>query len=421
MSDRFNPAQASALQPWPPSGTGAIVPQQLPAMDSDDLLPSPGPQSTALVRHVLLLISAAAVAVALWPMRETVKAPGIVRPEGENTLLQSEAGGRLGQVLLRPNQSVRKGQLLAMFDSTGLRSEQRQLRQEIEALQRQARQAQEEQRSLNTQVQALEGLANSLTEASRRSVDQARASLAFEQRQLQRYASLVQAGAVAQQLVEEKQARQLISQSELAKALQGVSEQRTRGASELARLRQSASQARMAADEWNKQLAQRRARLELVERQLEQATVRAPISGSVLQTALRHAGQVLQPGATLAVLAPVTARFTIQLLVPPDAISQLRSGQQATVRLAACPSAEFGVLQARVSSVGADTQELPAENGASRSSGYAVELQPEASALSSRQGRCPLKPGMRLSGDVVTRRTTVLAFLLNKLRLGQAS
>lgn len=139
-------------------------------------------------------------------------------------------------MLLRPNQSVRKGQLLAMFDSTGLRSEQRQLRQEIEALQRQARQAQEEQRCLNTQVQALEGLANSLTEASRRSVDQARASLAFEQRQLQRYASLVQAG-----------------------------------------------------------------------------------------------------------------------------------------------------------------------------------------ALSSRQGRCPLKPGMRLSGDVVTRRTTVLAFLLNKLRLGQAS
>ncbi|MFM8259190.1 MAG: hypothetical protein ACKN83_05115 [Vulcanococcus sp.] len=45
----------------------------------------------------------------------------------------------------------------------------------------------------------------------------------------------------------------------------------------------------------------------------------------------------------------------------------------------------------------------------------------QAGALSSRQGRCPLKPGMRLSGDVVTRRTTVLAFLLNKLRLGQAS
>lgn len=421
MSNLSHPSQDSGLQPWAPSGAEAMVPLQLPAMDSEDLLPAPGPQSSALVQHVLLLLTAAALAVAVWPMRETVKAPGIVRPEGENTLLQSESGGRLARVLLRPNQTVQSGQLLAVFDTTGLHSEERQLRQEIEALRRQARQAQEEQRSLNNQVQALEGLAGSLTEASRRSVDQARAALAFEQRQLQRYASLVQAGAVPQQLVEEKQARQLISQSELAKALQGVSEQRTRGASELARLRQSASQARMTADEWNKQLAQRQARLDLVKRQLEQASVRAPISGSVLQTALRHAGQVVQPGATLAVLAPATAQFTIQLLVPPDAISQVRSGQQATVRLAACPSAEFGVLQARVRSVGADTQELPAENGARGGSGYTVELRPEASTLSSRQGRCALKPGMRLSGDVETRRTTVLAFLLNKLRLGQAN
>lgn len=421
MSHLTNPSQESSLQPWSPSGAGAIVPLQLPAMDSDDLLPSPGPQSSALVRHVLALISVAAVAVAVWPMRETVKAPGIVRPEGENTLLQSEAGGRLAQVLLRPNQTVRQGELLAVFDTTGLRSEERQLQQEIAALQRQAHQAREEQRSLNSQVQALEGLADSLTEASRRSVDQARAALAFEQRQLQRYSSLVRAGAVPQQLVEEKQARQLISQSELAKALQGVSEQRTRGASELARLRQSASQTRMSADEWNKQLAQRQARLEVVQRQLGQASVRAPISGSVLQSAMRHAGQVLQPGTTLAVLAPTTDRFTIQLLVAPDAISQLRSGQSATVRLAACPSAEFGVLQARVSSVAADTRDLPAENGGQASSGYAVELRPQAIALSSRQGRCALKPGMRLSGDVVTRRTTVMAFLLNKLRLGQAS
>lgn len=397
-----------------------MVPQQLPPMDSEDLLPSPGLQSSALVRQVLILFSAGALAIAFWPMRETVKAPGIVRPEGENTLVQSEAGGRVSRVLLRPNQTVQRGQLLALFDTSGLRSEEHQLRQEIQALQRQAKQALEEQRSLTTQVQALEGLSSSLVDASRQSVDQAKAALFYEQKELQRYASLVQAGAVPRQLVEEKQARQIISQSEVYKAIQGVTEQRTRGASELARLRQSASQARMSADEWNKQLAQRQARLEQVDRQIQQASVRAPISGSVLQTPLRHAGQVLPAGATLAVLAPNAGRFTIQLLVPPDAISQLRSGQQATVRLAACPTAEFGVLQARVSSVGADTQELAAQPGNPGSSGYAVELRPQANGLRSRQGRCGLKPGMRLSGDVVTRRTTVLAFLLNKLRLGSA-
>jgi HlyD family secretion protein len=366
----------------------------------------------------LVLLGVGGFALAIWPMRETVSAPGVVRPRGENTLVQSEQGGTVQRVLLRQNQSVRAGELLAVFDSRPLQAERRQLEVELSALQAQAEQARNEQASLAAQTTALERLSTSLTESSRRGVEQAQAALAFDRSELRRYRSLQSSGAVPRSMVEEKQARQLVSQSEVLKALQGVTEQRARGLSELARLRQSSSQARSSADELRKQVAQRRARLQQVERGLELASVRAPITGSVLSTNLRHPGQVMQPGEVVAVLAPDSSPYELKLQVPAERISQLRPGQKATMKVSACPTAEFGVLPARVNSVSADTVPQSGEPSTAAAAVYEVVLHPLQTSLKGRQGSCVLRPGMKLTGDVVTRRTTVLAFLLNKLRLG---
>jgi len=396
-----------------------VLPPTLMGVSGDDFLPGPGPWASALGRQLLVLLLLGGGALALWPMRETVKAAGVVRPSGENTVVQSEQGGTVLRVLLRPNQAVRASDLLAVFDSRPLQAERQQLREELSMLEGQARQARDEQRSLTAQAEALDNLSTSLTEASRRGVEQARAALNFDSSELQRYRSLLDSGAVPRSLVEEKQARQIVSQSEVLKSLQGVAEQRARGMSELARLRQNASQARSSADELRKQMSQRRARLQQVQRGIDLATVRAPISGSVLNTNLRHAGQVLQPGEVMAVLAPLGTRFDVKLQVPADRISQVRTGQSATLRVSACPTAEFGVLPARVASISADTIPLATQAGAGESAAaaYQVLLHPEQIALRGRQGNCPLRPGMEASADVVTRRTTVLMFLLNKLRL----
>ena len=51
---------------------------------------------------------------------------------------------------------------------------------------------------------------------------------------------------------------------------------------------------------------------------------------------------------------------------------------------------------------------------------YEVRLEPLRDSLRSRQGLCRLRLGMEVTADVVTRRTTVFSFLLNKLRLGSS-
>jgi multidrug efflux pump subunit AcrA (membrane-fusion protein) len=396
-----------------PVTANQVLPPALMETSADDFLPEPGPWTSSLGRWLLTLTLLGCGALALWPMRETVRADGAVRPIGENSVVQSEQGGTVQRVLVQPNQSVRAGTLLAEFDNRSLDVERQQLQQEQEALRRQLTMARGEQQSLTTQAQALQGVNQSLTSASRQGVTQARTALDYERGELERYRSLAAEGAVPRSVVEERQARQIVSESEVLKALQGVAEQQARGVSELARLRQAEFQARSAADELHKQVLQRDARLRQLERAIAQTKVVAPVDGSVVSTALRHAGQVLQAGEPLAVIAPQTAPLDVRLQVPPESISQVENGQAAMLRISACPTAEFGVLPARVKSVAADVQ--PRQDN--KVSGYEVVLTPERRQLNGRGTVCALRPGMAVVADVITRRTTVLMFLLNKLRV----
>ncbi len=80
------------------------------------------------------------------------------------------------------------------------------------------------------------------------------------------------------------------------------------------------------------------------------------------------------------------------------------------------------LLPARVSSVSADTVPRLSPQVAGYSPpaapSYQVLLEPLRTGLKGRQVYCMLRPGMEINADVVTRQTTVLAFLINKLRLG---
>ena len=406
------PPSSAPPTPSPVRGT-APVPPTLMVATADDYLPGPGPWASLLGRQLLVAVLVGSAALGFWPMRETVRASGTVRPSGENSVVQSEQGGSLLQVLVKPNQQVSAGALLAVFDSRALQLEQQQLTREIQALERQLAMARGEQQSLTTQAEALRGVNRSLTSASRQGVAQAQSALLYERRELERYRALAAEGAVPRSLVEERQVRRVVSESELLKSVQGVAEQQSRGVNELARLRQAEFQARSSADELHKQLLQRVMRSQQLERAIGQTRVLAPISGSVVSTALRHPGQVLRAGEPLAVIAPGAAPLEVRVQVPSESISPLRPGQKATVRIGACPTAEFGVLPARVQSVAADV--MPQQD--SKASGYDVVLTSQRRDLQGRGTRCALRPGMAVTADVVTRHTTVLMFLLNKLRI----
>lgn len=385
---------------------------QLPALllpaSAEDVFPDLSRPLRRLGWQLLAAVSVSAVAGVFWPFHETVRATGLVRPSGENTQVQSLLGGSVERVTVRANQQVRAGQVLAVLDRRGLQDQRRQLRGELATLERQRLQSSQRQAALAAQLAALQQLNRAALSSSRRSVDQARAMLVFSRSEWTRYSQLQRSGAVPRSLVDEKQVRNLVSAAELQRAVQGVAEQQARGLHELARLREYLAQVQAAAEDQTRQVADRRTRLQEVERQLAQSLIRAPLAGSVVSTSLRHRQQVVRPGEVVASIAPAGRPFEVKLSVRDRQVSQLRPGQRATVQVLGCSRAEFGVLPAVVQAISADTL------GPGR---YEVSLRPEATRLS-RGGRfCNLRQGMEVSGDVMTRHTTFGRYLLNKLQL----
>ena len=404
--------------PVPMHEEGPSLPALLPSTAADDFLPAPGSWSHRLGHRVLVAMVSTGLALLIWPWQETVRASGVVRPTGENSLVQSERGGTVLAVLVQPNQRVTAGQVMARLDDRALRDQERQLDTKISRLERQQAEAAIQRQALADQRQANSSLHVAEVLGSERELDQARATLSFHERELARYRTLLSIGAVSRSLVDEKAAQAAVSRSDVAKAQQRVAQQRAQGQAENARLRENSSVSSSSAEELAKSLSQKRTQLAEVRRDLANTIIRAPRTGAVIGMSLRHAQQVLKPGEVLASIAPEGGGLDVKLQVPGQEISQVRTGQSAYLRVAGCPFPEFGVLDGQVRALSADT--IPAgegQGGSTGSAGYQVIVQPSANELKAGLRRCALRQGMEVQADVVTQRTTVMALVLRKLRL----
>lgn len=393
----------------------APIPAVLASMDSEEFLPNLGPWSQRMGQRVLLAGLGSVLALAIWPWRQTVRAAGVIRPAGENTIVQSRLDGTLASVWVKENQSVRKGERLAVLDRRSLEDEKRKLEAELQKSLAQQIDSGSETTALQQQQIAIQSLNASQLHSSESEIAKAEATLRFRQSELQRYRTLLNSGAVAITVVDEKQAQADLARNDLAKAHQALSEQRARGAAELARLRQGGSQTLSQRRELGKLLDQTRSRLAEVRRALENSDIQAPTAGIVISSNLRHPQQVIRAGDVLAQIAPLSGALMIKVQVPSRDVGTIRAKQSAYLRVSGCPYPEFGVMKAQVLNISADTIDSDA-NQASPAN-FQVSLRPSASQFKTGHRQCQLRHGMDVQADIVTRQTTVLGFLLTKIRL----
>jgi HlyD family secretion protein len=394
-----------------------IIPAQLTPLQADDFLPELGGWSKTLGQRVLAVGTVSVLALAVWPWQETVRAAGVIRPAGENTIVQSQLDGVLARVWVKENQQVKQGEPLAELDRRSLDNERRKLEGELTQSLAQQRDSRASSLDVQQQAQATRMLNSAQRNSAQRDLDSAASTVRYRETELKRYRSLLSSGAVAETVIEEKQAQAVLARNDFAKARQAMREQEARGAAELARLGQGSNQTAREERELTKQVEQIRARLEEVKRGLLNSVIRAPKSGTVIVSNLRHAQQVIRSGEVLAQIAPSQGDLQVKLSVPSSDVGNIKAHQPAYLRIAGCPYPEFGVLQARVLTISADTiSQSPGGDGRSPS-GFQVSLQPSSKPLSNGNRRCALRHGMDVQADIVTRKTTILGFILTKLRL----
>lgn len=413
----------SELQPQKPSDLPITIPQavqettSLISAESDDFLPSLGRWSHTLGQKVFIGAAASLLALAIWPWRETVRATGVIRPAGENTIVQSQLDGALATVWVKENQQVKKGQALAALDRERLTDERRQLESELRESLAQQQSMISQSNDLEQQSLALKALNSAQQRSAARDVDSARATLRFREIELQRYQKLLKTGSVQEIIVDEKEAQVELAHNALSKARQALNEQDARGVAELARLSQGRSQNENQSREATKVLEEIRSRLAQVQRALANSVIKAPTAGTVISSGMRHAQQVIRTGELLAEIAPLSGKQLVKVRIASRDIGSIKSNQDAYIRISGCPYPEYGVLRASVKSISADT--LQSDTNIARSSGtdFEVTLDPVSKHLESDSRQCLLRQGMDVQADIVTRKTTVLGLILTKLRL----
>jgi len=394
-----------------------IIPAQLMPLQADDFLPELGGWSKTLGQRVLAVGAVSMLALAVWPWQETVRAAGVIRPAGENTIVQSQLDGVLTRVWVKDNQQVKQGEPLAELDRRSLDNERRKLEGELTQSLAQQRDSRASSLDVQQQAQATRRLNNAQRNSAQRDLDSAASTVRYRETELKRYRSLLSSGAVAETVIEEKQAQAVLARNEFAKARQAMREQEARGAAELARLGQGSNQTAREERELTKQVDQIRSRLEEVKRALLNSVIRAPKAGTVIVSNLRHPQQVIRSGEVLAQIAPSQGDLQVKLTVPSSDVGNIKASQPAYLRIAGCPYPEFGVLQARVQTISADTISQNAGSNGLGPAGFQVSLKPSSKPLTNGDRRCSLRHGMDVQADIVTRKTTILGFILTKLRL----
>lgn len=201
----------------------------------------------------------------------------------------------------------------------------------------------------------------------------------------------------------EAAARQLRLARQEAETLRGLYERQLAAMSRVLALDRQVAQI-------EKEVAALDARIAVARQERAKATVAAPESGKVLALAVKGPGAVLQPGATILELVPVSDQLVIEARLSPDEVEDVEEGMPARVWLSALSWSKRRPIPATLVRVSADSLVEP-RSGA----GYylaRIEFAQDRAEIE-RQSR--LMPGMRTDVLLMTGRRTLMETLLDPI------
>jgi HlyD family secretion protein len=346
-------------------------------------------QSRFLIRTiiwVLLGTSGAAIAwLSLAQTEEIIVAPGKLEPMGEVSTIQMPVGGVLKQMLVKEGEKVRKGQVLLRLDSEALRSKDQELRQSLNAKEKQL------------MLKELE--LNRYLDINSREQLTARKNLSLEKTISTRLSKLQKMGALA-----ELQSLQQINKVQQAEGeLERLRMDRRR---QIAILGQQIQALKT-------ELADIRAKRSESNMAMRYQDVHSPVNGVIFNMKPTGPGFVAQGSEPVMQVVPFD-RLRAAVEINSDKIGFVHKGQQADISIDSFPASDFGVLKGAVTQVGSDA--LPPDQ-LNQTYRFPAIISLQDQQLKLRSGKAlPLQAGMSLTANIKLRKVTYLQLLLSSMR-----
>ena len=384
-------------------------------------------------------VFAGSIAVsAIIPIQDYVVASGEIEPAGEIQKVQHLEGGLVRQQLVSEGQRVKKGQVMLKLDEgeigsqeqqtatriTNLNLEQRELRKALGEEAMNSKQhtptrpsAEVEKAFRDLQDQKARDITRQITLADQRLATlQAKRreyldEVALLKEQTKAYDKLDRSGAIPHNDALEARRRIASTETELAEldgTIQGTETQRFELRAKL----------RTDTLEQLAKVTSEKAELQSVlGRQLgelERLQVRSPVDGIVKSYTIKTIGGVIAPGSVVAEVVPIGQRLEAFTRVKPKDIGNVRIGQKVEGKVLAYDYSRYGTVTGKVESVSAGTF----QDEKTGEPYYKVRVALDREYAGKAKGKNLLVPGMTLTADILTDRTTLLFYLLGPIRKG---
>ena len=144
----------------------------------------------------------------------------------------------------------------------------------------------------------------------------------------------------------------------------------------------------------------------------ERLTVRAPISGEIIDLQVNSEGSgVIQPGMPLMDIVPARSRLIVEAMVRPQDITQVSKGQETKVSLAAFQRANLPPVLGKVAYISSDL--VHQQDARGTVSYYVAHVEVDQKDLEEKGAY--LSPGMPVACYITTDKRNVISYLLGPL------
>ena len=402
--------------------------------------------------HILLLLIAAFIGIALWwasvaEIDEVTRGQGKVVPSSKVQIIQNLEGGILADVLVSEGQMVEKGDVLLKIDDTRFSSSFRESKLTYwELLARTARLSAEsegkplelpEELMINQPELAAEerGLyqsrqlqLQSTIDVLKRQAEQRRQELVEKQARQQQLSRSFELSNQELQMSEPLLEAGVMSEVEILRLKRTVNDLRGEMDSNrlaIPRIRSSIDEVQQKINEAvtrfeseaARELSEVRAEMERTEESVSalkdrvtRTNVRSPMKGTIKRLMINTIGGVIQPGMDLVEIVPLEDNLLIEAQIRPADIAFLRPGQEAIIKFTAYDFSIYGGLEAKLVRISADTITNEEDE-----SFYLIYLRTEQNFIKSSMGELGIIPGMTVTVDILTGEKTVLDYLLKPI------
>jgi len=397
-----------------------------------------------LNRRLIALCSLGVLVVILWaaiaPVDEITRGLGKVIPSSKVQLVQAAEPAVISEILVRPGQFVKQGQVLVRLDDSQSASALGQIKVENERLEARAARLETEGTGSGAGAGCAEGTACSeemrLSEVRRAAAQSRESALgaAIEQRRrdlqegqatVSSLESSVRLSREQVSMLEPLAAKGIVPRTELITAQRELVDVQGR----LSAARQGVGRAGAAIREAQAQLSEARfdfrqqalnerseisTKLAVNEQSMKGASarverneLRAPVTGLVNDVQITTLGGFVSAGEKIMQVVPVGEKLLVEARIAPKDIAFLKINDHANVKCTAYDFSIYGGLSGKVRNISADSIYDEVE----RQAFYTVIVETDRAYLEKNGQKLPIMPGMICDVEIVTGRKSVLAYL----------